>query len=64
MKKFEQVQGIMGNGHMGTSPVERQTDRQTRMTENITLPQLCWQVVLNNERKNFDSGLWPPFRAA
>ena len=34
---YSEVQCIMGIGHMGPS-VNRQTDRQTDMTENITFP--------------------------
>ena len=37
----------MGNGHMGNP---RRTERQTDMTENITLPQLRWRAVIIGAR--------------
>ena len=40
---YSVVQCIMGNGHMGPTP-HGQTDTQTNTCENITSPQLCWQV--------------------
>ena len=39
-----EVQCIIGNGHMGT-PTLPLVDRQTYMSENITLPQLRWRTV-------------------
>ena len=43
---YGEVQGIMGNGHMGT-PCE-QMDWQTHTTENITFQQLSWREVITS----------------
>ena len=44
---YNEVQCIMGNGHMVT-PLD--TDRHT--CENITFPQLCWQAVKIGQEKD------------
>ena len=40
-----EVQCAIGNGHMRTPHV----DRQTHTCKNITFPQLCWRAVKNSE---------------
>ena len=39
---YSEVQWIMGNGHIGTTPL---MGRMTDTTENITFPQLRWGTV-------------------
>ena len=49
--RAKEIQCIMGNGHMGT-PVDRLTDWQTDMTENVTVPQIHWRTVIKRKCKN------------
>ena len=54
---YSEVQRIMGNGQMGTPPV----DKQTHICENIIFQQLRWRAVITNERnkiKRFDDQVY------
>ena len=48
---YDEVQGIICNGHMGSHPCG-----QTNTTENITFPQLNCQMIISKPRA-YDTGI-------
>ena len=57
-KKFEQFGGGKNLDPVQGPPVDRQNDRQTHMTENITFPQRRCQAVMTYKFAQLERSKW------